>query len=313
MKKGLAIIVFLLGITAFGQTVIVNRADERHQTIAGSKISMVPPAGFVESSGFSGFRQSESGATIMVVGMPGVSYQKLTAGMTKEGLAAQGIELVKLENLTINNFPAVLVTAKQDVLGDLYAKYMLCLGTDGESVMISAVYPMNEKVLDQELRTALLSTIYDPTQKVVESQAVDFDLDTSKSKFVLAKSMSNQLLFTKDGKVPTEAEDRTIFIAGKTIWNTTIADRKKFCVDRLEELPISIVSEDEVKEIVVDGLNGYELYATSQNKLTGFQEKVYLVILFSDTAYYTFFGTTAGDFEENLTGFKNFVLTFKKR
>lgn len=313
MKKSVAIFFFLLGAIAFGQTVIVNKTDDQYKAVTGSKISMVPPSGFVESSSFSGFRQLETNAVIMVVGMPGVSFSKLSAGMTKEALATQGMELIKLENMTINNFPALLVTTKQDVLGDVYSKYMLCLGTDRESVIINAVYPPDSKSLEKELRIALLSAIYDPTRKEAESDAIDFDLGNSETKFLLAKTTANQQLYTKDGKVPTEAEDGTLFFAGKTVWTAAIEDKKKFCTDRLEELPISLVSEDKVNEITVNGLSGYEIYASTKNRLNGLPEKVYQVILFSDTAFYTFFGTTAGDFDENMDSFKNFVLTFRKR
>jgi hypothetical protein len=49
----------LIGQLSFGQT-------EKHIKVSGTKCSLVPPEGFVVATNFSGFKNPERGASIMI-------------------------------------------------------------------------------------------------------------------------------------------------------------------------------------------------------------------------------------------------------
>ena len=60
--------------------------------IAGTKVALEPPPGFTAETQFPGFRNVETGATIMVTEIPG-PIDRLRAGLTKSGLAGRGMTL----------------------------------------------------------------------------------------------------------------------------------------------------------------------------------------------------------------------------
>jgi hypothetical protein len=73
------------------------------------------------------------------------------------------------------------------------------------------------------------------------------------------------------------------------------------------------VNIEYTKEITVDGVSGYEIYANGKSKKTGEKEKVYQVILFSDKLYYIFFGTTNDETDKSIEEIKKAVMTFKRK
>ncbi|MDJ0896823.1 MAG: hypothetical protein QNJ92_16895 [Alphaproteobacteria bacterium] len=60
----------------------------------GSKIGMVPPAGFVVSPDFAGFMDQDAGASIVITEMPGDAFNEISSGLGKEQFAAQGMTLL---------------------------------------------------------------------------------------------------------------------------------------------------------------------------------------------------------------------------
>ena len=119
--------------TVFGQTITNNILTSDHQNIVGTKISLIPPKGFLKATNFLGLQQTQSGSTIMILDIPG-PFAEVSKGLTKAGFLSQGVEVKEIENLTINNLPAILVTGEQNAYGNIYTKCVLCFGTDKETL-----------------------------------------------------------------------------------------------------------------------------------------------------------------------------------
>jgi hypothetical protein len=106
-------IVFILNTyITFGQQVINTRPTPEHLSVSGTKVSLVPPNGFEKAANFAGFQQTQSGASIMVMSIPGPA-EKIQAGLTREAFLSQGVEISDIEKLTLNGLPAVLLTGTQ--------------------------------------------------------------------------------------------------------------------------------------------------------------------------------------------------------
>lgn len=298
--------------TTFGQTKKTNTLTAEHINIEGTKISLIPPDGFIKATNFLGLQQNQSGSTIMVLDIPG-PFSETSKGLTKEGFLSQGVEVTEIENLTLNNLPAILVTGEQNAYGNIYTKYVLCFGTETETIMINCAIPNNLNEIANAVKNSILSSFYEVDKKINPFEIVDYSIDLTKSKLQFAKSASNSLIFTTDGIIPTKSTDKTSLIIAKSFSKTDIEDRKLFCLNRLKQLPVEITKIETTTEISIDGILGYEIIASAKDKKTSANEKVCQVILFSDNLYYILFGSTNIDYENNISEIKNVIKTFKRK
>ncbi|MCK7511417.1 MAG: hypothetical protein MZV70_50120 [Desulfobacterales bacterium] len=75
---------------------IPGAAAGERQRVAGTRVTIEPPAGFSPAEQFPGFLRADIGASIMVTELPG-SAAEVREGMTEEGLAARGMVLAGIQ------------------------------------------------------------------------------------------------------------------------------------------------------------------------------------------------------------------------
>ncbi len=313
MKQLLALTISILTFSSvFGQTVINNALTAEHKSISGTKISIIPPKGFITAQNFLGLQQTQSGASIMIVDLP-AAFSESAKGLTKEGFLSQGVEVKEIENLTLNNLPAIFVTGEQNARGSVYTRFVLCFGTDKQTIIINGASPNNLKEIAKEVKTSILTSFYDAGKTINPFDVVDYEVDFSKSKLRFANSMATALIFTTDGFMPTKSLDKTSLTIAKSFSNVAATDRKLFALNRLKQLPIEITKIESTEEITIDGISGYEIILASKDKKTSEPEKVYFAMLYSDSLYYIFYGSTNQDFNDNIDEIRKFVKTFKRK
>ena len=308
------LITFLLfiSILSFGQYKIENKLSSKHQNIKGTKISLIPPSDFSESENFLGLQQTSTGSSIMIIDIPG-PYSETSKGITKENLESKGIELIKTEQLTINGLPAIFVTGKQQAYGNNYKKYVLVVGSENETIMINGVFPEKLKKTGEAIKKSMLSVFYEADKKINPLDFLEYTIDVSETKLKFGKSMANSLIFTADGQVPTASTDKTNLIVAKSFSQVSPDDKKQFSINRLKQSPIEIINIEYTKEISIDGLDGYEIYAKGKDKKTNETENMYQIMLYSEQFYYIFFGTTNDETTSSIEEIKKAVLTFKRK
>lgn len=305
-------ILFLSCLIIFGQQNLENKLSDVHQGIKGTKISLVPPKGFTNGLNFLGLQQTESGSSIMVLDIPG-SYSETSKAVTQENMLSKGVEVTNIENLIINGLPAIFATGTQNANGNVYTKYILVFGTENETIMINGVFPQNLKKVGEEIKKSMLTVYYEPQKIINPFEALDYKIDISETKLKFAKGISNTLVYTIDGKLPTASDDKTTLIIAKSFSPVMQEDKKLFAINRLKQTPIDIEKIEYIKDISIDGISGYEIYAKAKSKKTMETENVYQVILFSDKLYYILFGTTNDETTQSIEQLKKAVKTFKRK
>lgn len=311
-RRILTTFLVFISLTVWGQKKIENKLTDEHQNIKGTKVSLIPPKGFTDGINFLGLQQTESGSSIMILDIPG-PYSETSKGITKENMLSKGVEVEKIENLTINGLPAIFVTGTQNAYGNIYTKFILVFGTVNETIMINGVYPENLKKVGDEIKKSMLTVFFEADKKINPFEALDYSIDVSKTKLKFGKSMSNSLIFSVDGQVPTTSNDKTNLIVAKSFSQITIEDKKLFCINRLKQTPIEIENIEYTNEITIDGISGYEIFAKGKNKKSAETENIYQVILFSDKLYYILFGTTNDETDNSIDEIKKAVMTFKRK
>ena len=113
-------ILFVMTITLVSaQIKIVHKLTSDHQNVEGTKISLIPPAGFTKAVNFLGFQEEVSGASIMVLNIPG-PFSETSKGITKENLLSTGVQMISDDHILLNGLPALLVQGKQSAYGNIY-------------------------------------------------------------------------------------------------------------------------------------------------------------------------------------------------
>jgi hypothetical protein len=311
LRFALFISLFLNICVAYGQNAINNIPTPEHLPISGTKVSLIPPKGFEKATNFTGFQQTQSGSSIMVMSIPG-PIEKLLAGLTKQAFLTQGVEISEIEKLTLNDMPGVFLTGTQNAHGNVYTKFILCFGKDNESVMINGAFPQNLQEVGKGIKQSILGAYFDADRKVNPFEALDFEISITGSKMVFAKNVANSLIYNIDGKTPTESTDRTSYILAKSFSKVAIEDKKLFCLNRAKQLNPDI-SIDSVSELSIDGIKGYEISGTARNKKFDQYEQIYQAILFSDNLYYIMIGSSNNDLANNLQTFKSITKSFKRK
>jgi hypothetical protein len=301
MKNRVLLAFLFLGQIAFGQT-------EKHIKVSGTKCSLIPPSGFVAATTFSGFQNAETGASIMINELP-APYQSLVDGFTAEALKSRGMSLIKKQAIEFNGSKATLINLTQIANGTTYLKQMLVFGNTKGTIIVNGIYPETSKDIEPQIKEALLSTVYNNLQKDNPLEAATFTIDIKDTDFKLIKYMSGSLLYSTDGKIPTE---KPTLIVGNSIAKVSSQNQKKYSEERLKKLPRgeqSIINE--INEITIDNLNGFEIVANGKTKDEK-AELLYQVMLFNEKGdYYIIVGQSKEDFDKYLESFRKLAKTFK--
>jgi hypothetical protein len=303
MKNKFLMLFLFLGQIVYGQT-------EKHIQVAGTKCSLIPPSGFVAATSFSGFQNAAIEATIMINEIP-APYKSIVDGFTAEALKSKGMTLIKKQIIDFNGSKATFINLKQSANGKTYLKQLLVFGDTKVTILVNAIYPEASKNIESQIKEAILSTVYNSSQKENPLDAAAFTIDIKDTDFKLIKYLSGNLLYSTDGKIPTE---KPTLIVGNSLAKVTPQNRKKYAEERLKKLPRGELNTiKEINEITIDNLKGFEIVANGKTK-DDKDELIYQVILFNENGdYYLMVGQTKEDFDKYLDSFKKIAKTFKRK
>ncbi|MCU7615902.1 hypothetical protein NZ698_01725 [Chryseobacterium sp. PBS4-4] len=279
-------------------------------SVSGTKYSMIPPEGFEKSQSFSGFQHTESGSSIMINELP-ASYEDLVKEFTSEALKSKGMNLLDKTIIDFNGSKANVFKITQVANGKIYLKQLLVFGDQTKTVLVNGIYPEINKNLEESIKKSILSTIYNSEQNVDPANVVSFSVDIADSGFKFIKYMSGSLLYSIDGKIPT---DKPTIIVGNSISKISVKDFKKFAEDRFRSLPgAKDAVFKNVNKITIDNLNGYEIIAEVSEKEDQ-PQMIYQTILFNeDSGYFIIVGQTKENFEKYKSLFQKISKTFKRK
>lgn len=278
--------------------------------VAGTKCSLIPPAGFTTATTFSGFQEKASGASIMINEMP-ASYNVVVNGFTEDALKTRGMTLTGKSTIQLRGSESTLLRVTQPANGTTYTKQILILQYAAGTVLVNGTYPFAAKEMDSLMKKSLLSIVYDSAQQLNLEATVPFQISVAHTALKPAKYISGSLLYTPDGQLPGTQPS---FVVGGSFSRMDIPDRLTFVKERLKNLPGGESSAiQKVAEVNIDQMPGYEIIAQKESK-TSSPELVYLVMLFSNQGeYYVMVGQATDNFEKNTQLFRTVAGTFKRK
>ena len=163
---------FLHKASAQENFAITNYFTERYLDFPMMKISIVPPDGFIKDTNDIGFVNLKYNSAIRA--------EELREGVTvsaadflksfdsiyhKDSL---GMKLKESFNFKINGFDAHLVNLSGNIEGDDYIQWVLFIGDASDTYIVKGYIPeKRKKILEQQVRSALLSIFYEPDRRLL--------------------------------------------------------------------------------------------------------------------------------------------------
>lgn len=215
----------------------------------------------------------------------------------EEKLMKRGLELKSGSEFVWNGSQAVLMKLFQP-LGDgrVKGQWLLAIDRKDHTWMVSGAYDAKNQESAVEILDILKSAWWDPNEGPVRvSDAAQIGIDTSGTPFKLAKVSSGALIYTKDGKLPTESSDGAIFVASK-INNIHIAasQQAEFAKTKCERAALGceleIISE---KTMDIAGKSVLEIVARADDEEE--ETLIYQTMLFGVCDYNTMVGIARAD------------------
>jgi hypothetical protein len=126
-----------------------------------SRIGLAPPPGFVPSTKFPGFENSQASAAILLVELPPEAFPDVEKGFTDEALKARGLTVETREDVPLATGRGFLITG-QHAAGNQKRREMMFAGMlTGVTAIISVQIPDESRgaVSDADVREALKTVV----------------------------------------------------------------------------------------------------------------------------------------------------------
>jgi len=274
--------------------VIASAAHAAPVPVAGTRVSLDPPPGFVPAQRFPGFQNEAKGASIMVTELPGPAAQ-MQKGMTRELLATRGMTLIRSQMVKVGG-DALLVQVSQSASGTDFLKWMLVAGDAKQTVMIVATFPKASAGLSLPLKRAILSASWaGALPKALPYEGMTFRVDPTPA-LKLAGRVGNALVFTESGTMGQGDTDQAVLVMGSSFGDASLANVEAFARERAaHSTHVGPLRNVQGRVLTADGLPGYELVAEGNDVKTGHEVRMYQLVLVDKTTYYLAQGFVSAD------------------
>jgi hypothetical protein len=147
-----------IAIAALGLIAFVHAALAAEPVFPpASRIGLVPPKDMTLSKRLSGFENEERAAVITFAEMPAEAFKQLSAGLTKETLKKQGLDLKARESVKLGSGSGILVSGTM-TKPDMGRKWLLVVQDDKMTgLVVAQVRGGQDGYSDDEIKNALKS------------------------------------------------------------------------------------------------------------------------------------------------------------
>jgi len=223
--------------------------------------------------------------------------------------------LLNKQLVKVSGWEGMLAQVKHDISGTAYLKWVLVLGDETESVVISATFPKErERQLSRKLRASVLTSMWDRKNSIPLTEGLNFSI-TEKGELRITKRISNGLLFSKCGVFPSKDIDDPILVVAPSFRRTDIGDPEEFAQARVfKTAQVTDIEIESTNKVTIDTLEGYEIVAAAKDKDSGRPMTVFQVILFEEQGYFLIGGLVSSkNREPSLKVFREMANTFRRK
>lgn len=276
-----------------------------------SRVGIVPPQDMVLSKRFNGFENEERAAAITIAEMPPAAYDQLAAGLTKEALKRQGLDVKAREAVKVGDRTGVLIAGA--MTGPVKGrKWVLAVkGKDLTALLIAQVQGGQDGYSEDQMRSALKSVaLRGPISLDEQVSALPFRIG-DKAGFRPVRVLSgNSILFTDGPNDTIKAMEQPVAIMAASLQPPPPGERRE------QFARAALNSNQLLKDVVFErseafrfkGQDWHEIVARAKDAPTGEPIVVMQTIRFDPDRYVRMVGLVReGDRDKTLPRFRTII------
>lgn len=236
-----------------------SAAASEPQRIAGTGVSLDVPDGFHVSQEFPGFGRDDDLTSLLVSELP-APFEASRASFGAEALASRGVTLHRTVDVVVDGRRGLLMHASQRSAGVTFRKWILLLGDDRASVLLTATTPLDREAMHRDaLVSTLRSVRWDPEQKTSDTEGLRFRVSEVAPLRIVSSAPNAVVLSDPDHGPGTLAP---LVVVGSSLGRVQIRDLAGFARRRLDQT-VSIEAVEIASEAPasLDGLPGHRIEA----------------------------------------------------
>jgi len=232
--------------------------------VPGTRVSIPLPDGFTLASRFAGIADPSRGASVQVVELP-APVADMREDMNREALGARGLQVRTRDEVQAGIDNALLLDVVQPGEAGDDRLLILVAGSDQATVLLTARAPVPvEEALIEQLRKALLGSLWDPTRDVDAMASLAFTLDPAGGLQVAQTMMGSSVLLTLGGRQSRMEAGEPFMIVGQSVADDAVQDLGDYAEQRLLRTDgIDQVMVSTRESLTIDGRAAVELLATA--------------------------------------------------
>jgi hypothetical protein len=270
-------------------------AAAQPQQVAGMRVTLQPPAGFIPAVRFAGFQREEARASIMVAEVQ-AAFTLMESRLTAQAFAGQGMILRGSEPLAVDSLRGRLISATQRAPdGVTYDKWVLMFGDDSVTAIVTATYPQDSAgSFSEPMKQAVLSARWSqaPADPL---EGIGFRVTTG-PRLRIATRLGNSVAINETGTLPNTVPGAPLLVIGRSVAEVDLSDLEAFARRRLMQMPgISSHSNLSGGPLTIDGGAAYQLTADAVQTEGSTPLKLFQVVLAEGSHYILVQGFVAAD------------------
>jgi hypothetical protein len=288
-------------------SVSILSAQNNSVTIPGTRLSIIPPAGYKLSANFKGLEKSKD-IFIKVYDPYNANYIKYAQTFTRESLENSGSEVQEYKKTTISGLPAKYAALQNNSGGKTY---FLIFGDSSFSVMLVGACPANSNGDEQQIKAALLSVTYNKSIKNDPLAGAFFDLDDKNSSYRFAKCKNDFYIYSGNGIMADKYSGESIvsvlpFTSEYSVGDETIA---KAILSSYQQYGITEAKTKKETQVQIGTLNAMEVEINA--KVDNKKAVLYRLTMVDGKKAILFLGIATSDFDKNMDSFRSLAHTAK--
>ena len=270
-------------------------AAAQPQQVAGMRVTLQPPAGFIPAVRFAGFQREEARASIMVAEVQ-AAFSLMESRLTPQAFAGQGMVLRASEPFAVDSLRGRLISATQRAPdGVTYDKWVLMFGDDSVTAIVTATYPQDSAgSFSEPMKQAVLSARWSqaPADPL---EGIGFRVTTG-PRLRIATRLGNSVAINETGTLPNAEPGAPLLVIGRSVAEVDLSDLEAFARGRMTQMPgISDHSNVSGGPLTIDGGSAYQLSADAVQIDDSTPLKLYQVVLAEGSHYILTQGFVAAD------------------
>lgn len=278
--------------------------------IPGTRLAMVPPAGFTVAKEFAGLQGDK--ASILVIEFPAAMYDQLADAISSGAMAKQGVDITASEDLKGLPFKARAYRGKQVAKGTEFDKWLMLVDGGSTLSLINVSAAKDGAALtDAEVREMFGSVRLAAATASDPIEALPFSV-TPAARFAQRQTIGGMGVVLMSAKPAPENAGKPVVIITKSFEQAVPkAQWPKAIETFLKSVKaLKIDKMDEPKPVKVGDLEGLEVAATGTSD--GEPRKILLTMLFGPKSGYALIAMAQPDlFDEAAGDFRSTVASFR--